>query len=113
MYRFHHLHHLLGEIALTLARRRVLAHCPVKKQMMIPLSANQMGWHVVAECCGNSKVDPHTITPPPPPPYTMVGAIHSDTIHLLFVLLDLINSLFIDLCTVSSRDFMGSTLRYH
>jgi hypothetical protein len=33
----------------------VLAHCPVEKQMkqmMVPLSANQMGWSIAAECYG-------------------------------------------------------------
>ena len=31
----------------------VLGHCPVEKQMIVPLSANQMGWRIGAECCGN------------------------------------------------------------
>ena len=28
----------------------VLGHCPVEKQMIVPPSANQMGWHITAEC---------------------------------------------------------------
>jgi hypothetical protein len=43
---------LLGQIALT-QPRGVLGHCPVKKQMIVPLSANQMGWYISAECCGS------------------------------------------------------------
>ena len=43
---------LLGHIALT-QRGGVLGHCPVEKQMIVPLSANQMGWHIAAECCGS------------------------------------------------------------
>ena len=31
----------------------VLDHCPVEKQMIVPLSANQMGWRTAAECCGS------------------------------------------------------------
>ena len=31
----------------------VLDHCPVEKQMIVPLSTNQMGWHTAAECCGS------------------------------------------------------------
>jgi hypothetical protein len=30
----------------------VLGHCPVEKQMIVPLSANQMGWRIAAECSG-------------------------------------------------------------
>ena len=30
----------------------VWGHCPVEKQMVVQLSANQMGWQVAAECCG-------------------------------------------------------------
>ena len=30
-----------------------MGHCPVEKQMIIPLSANQMGWRFDAECCGS------------------------------------------------------------
>ena len=44
---------LLGQIALT-QPGGVLGHCPVKKQMIVPLSANQMGWHIAAECCGSN-----------------------------------------------------------
>lgn len=35
------------------AWRCVFGCCPVEKQMMVPLSTNQMGWHVSAECCGS------------------------------------------------------------
>ena len=31
----------------------VLGHCPVEKQIIVPLSANQMGWRIAAECCGS------------------------------------------------------------
>jgi hypothetical protein len=31
----------------------VLGHCPVRKKMIVPLSANQMGWRIAAECCGS------------------------------------------------------------
>ena len=43
---------LLGKIAL-IQPRGVLGHCPVEKQMIVPLSANQMGWRIAAECCGS------------------------------------------------------------
>ena len=43
---------LLGQIALT-QPGGVLGHCPVEKQMIVPLNANQMGWHIAAECCGS------------------------------------------------------------
>ena len=47
------LHHSpLGQIALT-QLGGVLVHCPVEKQMIVPLSANQMGWRIAAECCGS------------------------------------------------------------
>ena len=39
------------------AWRCVLGHCPVEKHMIVPLRANQranqMGWHITAECCGS------------------------------------------------------------
>ena len=35
------------------AWRCVLGHCPVEKQMIVPLSANQMGWRIFEECCGS------------------------------------------------------------
>ena len=35
----------LGQIALT-QPGGVLGHCPVEKEMIGPLSANQMGWHL-------------------------------------------------------------------
>ena len=31
----------------------VVGHCPVEKQMIGSLSANQMGWRISAECCGS------------------------------------------------------------
>ena len=31
----------------------VLGHCPVEKQMIVPLSENQVGWRIAAECCGS------------------------------------------------------------
>ena len=31
----------------------VLGHCPVEKQIIVPLSANLMGWSIAAECCGS------------------------------------------------------------
>ena len=43
---------LLGQIALT-QPGGVLGHCPVKNQMIVPLSANQMGWRIA--------MHPHTI----------------------------------------------------
>ena len=43
---------LLGKIALT-QPGGVLGHCPVEKLMIIPLSANQMGWCITAECCAS------------------------------------------------------------
>ena len=39
---------LLGQIALT-QPGGVLGHCPVEKQMIVPLSANQMGCRIAAE----------------------------------------------------------------
>ena len=42
---------LLGQIALT-QPGGALGHYPVEKQMIDPLSANQMGWRIAAECCG-------------------------------------------------------------
>ena len=43
---------LLDQIALT-QHGGVLGHCPVEKQMIVPLSGNQMGCHIAAECCGS------------------------------------------------------------
>ena len=43
---------LLGQIALT-QPGGVLGHCPIEKQMIVPLSTNQMGWCIDAECCGS------------------------------------------------------------
>ena len=42
---------LLGQIALT-QPRGVLGQCPVERQVIVPLSSNQMGWCIAAECCG-------------------------------------------------------------
>ena len=43
---------LLGQIAPT-QPGGVLGHCPVEKQMIVPLSANQTGWCINAEGCGS------------------------------------------------------------
>ena len=43
---------LLGQIALT-QPGGVLGHCPVEKQIIIPLNSNQMGGCIAAECCGS------------------------------------------------------------
>ena len=43
---------LLCQIALT-QPEGVFGHCPVEKQMMVSLRANQMGWRIAAECCGS------------------------------------------------------------
>ena len=43
---------LFGQIALT-QPGGALSHCPVEKQMIVPLSANQMGWRITAECRGS------------------------------------------------------------
>ena len=46
---------LLGQIALT-QPGGVLGNCSVEKQMIVPLSAYQMGWQFAAECCGSHAV---------------------------------------------------------
>ena len=91
----HSLTLLLGQIALTVWRC-VLGHCPVEKQMIVPLSSNQMGWHIAAECCGSHaglsapwilnksqtvspEKHPHTITSPPP--CFTVGTTHAEIIR--------------------------------
>jgi hypothetical protein len=43
---------LLGQIALK-QPGGVLGHFPVKKQMIVPPIANQMGWRIAAECCSS------------------------------------------------------------
>jgi hypothetical protein len=43
---------LLGQIAFTQSGG-VLGHCPVEKQMLVPLSPNQMGLLIAAEYCGS------------------------------------------------------------
>ena len=48
----HSINLLPDPIALT-QPRGVLGHCPVEKQMIVPLSANQMGGSIAAECCGS------------------------------------------------------------
>ena len=35
------------------AWRCVLGHCPIEKQLIVPLSTSQMGWRIAAECCGS------------------------------------------------------------
>ena len=52
MYLMQHSITLLGKIALT-QPRGVLGHYPVEKQMIVPLSPNQMGWCIAEECCGS------------------------------------------------------------
>ena len=42
---------LVGQIALT-QPGGVWGHCPVEKKIIVPLSANQMGWCIASECCG-------------------------------------------------------------
>ena len=53
-----------GEIALK-QPGGVLGHCPVEKQMIVPLSANQMGWHINLNksLTVSPAKHPHTITP--------------------------------------------------
>jgi hypothetical protein len=46
------LHLLLVQIAL-IPPGGVLGHCLVEKLMIVPLSPNQMGWRIPAECCGS------------------------------------------------------------
>ena len=46
---------LLDQIALK-HPGGVLGYCPVEKQMIVPLSPNQMGWRIAAECCGSHAV---------------------------------------------------------
>ena len=43
---------ILGKITLT-QPGGVLGHCPVEKQMIVPLSANQIAGRIAAECCGS------------------------------------------------------------
>ena len=43
---------LLDQKALT-QPGGVLGHCPVEKQIIVPLSANKMGWRIAAECFGS------------------------------------------------------------
>ena len=66
----HSINLLLGQIALT-QPGGVLGHCPVEKQMIVPLSANQMGWHIAAamlvECALNSKSITDSVTSKAPP----------------------------------------------
>ena len=44
--------HLNWIVALT-QPGGVFGHCPVEKQMIVPLSTKQMGWRITAECCGS------------------------------------------------------------
>ena len=48
----HSINLLLGQIALT-QPGGVLGHCPVEKQVTVPLSENQMGWLIAAGCRGS------------------------------------------------------------
>ena len=43
---------LFGQIAFT-QPGGVLGHCPVENQTIVPLSTNQLGWCIAAECCGS------------------------------------------------------------
>ena len=43
---------LLGKMALTQPGVE-LGHCPVEKQMIVTLSANEMELRIAAECCGS------------------------------------------------------------
>jgi hypothetical protein len=43
---------ILGKIALT-QPGGLSGHCPVEKQIKVPLSPNQMEWRITAECCGS------------------------------------------------------------
>ena len=47
----HYINLLLRKIAFT-QPGGVLGHCPVEKQIIVPLSPNQMGWRIAAECYG-------------------------------------------------------------
>ena len=58
-----------------------LTKIAVEKQMIVPLSPNQMGWRIAAECCGSHAKHPHTITPPPP--CFTVGNTHAEIIRLM------------------------------
>ena len=42
----------LGQVALT-QPGAVFCHCPVEKQIMVPLNANQIRLHISTECCGS------------------------------------------------------------
>ena len=42
----------LGQIALT-QPGGVLGHCPIEKQMIVPLSPNLVGWRIAAVCSGS------------------------------------------------------------
>ena len=46
------LHHSPWSNSPYTAWRCVLGHCPVEKQIIVSLRANQMGWRIAAECCG-------------------------------------------------------------
>jgi hypothetical protein len=44
-------HLMQHSITLLLVKYSVLGHSYVEKQIIVPLSTNQMEWHIVAECC--------------------------------------------------------------
>jgi hypothetical protein len=81
---------LLGQIALT-QLGGVFGYCPVEKQMIVPLSANQIGWRMAAECWlsvpwilnKSQTVSPamHADTITPPPPCFTVGNTHVEIIR--------------------------------
>ena len=49
----HYITLLLGQIALTQPGGVFWVIVLVEKQMIVSLSANQMGWRIAAECCGS------------------------------------------------------------
>ncbi|MGJ0280789.1 hypothetical protein ACQUZE_08860 [Streptococcus pyogenes] len=46
----HFINLFLGQLAIT-QPGGMLGQCPVEKQMIVPLSSNQMGWGIAAQCC--------------------------------------------------------------
>ena len=78
------------QIALTKPGGFVLGYCPVEKHTTVPLSANQMGWRIAAECCGSHAgtstpwilTKSQTVLPAkPPPPCFTVGTTHAEIIR--------------------------------
>ena len=48
----HSINLLLVKIALT-QPGGVFGHCPVEKQIIVPISTNQMTWGIAEEFCGS------------------------------------------------------------